>query len=166
MGDVHALRLLDTLMRAEKGPRTAVVVLQAETALHYIEDPRTMAGLLGEWTRLPVSNTNACLFVFSADTYTDLCEIAGGLPIPEIRSLILRWRREKSQASPLALISSPDPEELRRLIELVSIRTALWVNEGELDRLIQWMAVEGLRRGSGSRGSSRPGDRPSPRTCA
>ncbi|HVN53095.1 MAG TPA: AAA family ATPase [Anaerolineaceae bacterium] len=145
MGDVHALRLLDTLMRAENGPRTAVVVLQAEAALHYIEDPRTMAGLLGEWTRLPLSNNNVCLFVFSADTYADLCEVAGSLSIPEIRSLILRWRREKSQISPLALIGGPDPEEVRRLIELVSIRSPVWVNESELDRLIQWMATEGLR---------------------
>src|SRR4051794_32982746 len=49
IGDAHAIRLLDTAMRDDAGPKTAVVIVQAETAIQHFEDGRTLAGRLGEW---------------------------------------------------------------------------------------------------------------------
>ena len=69
MGDVHSIRLLNTVMRDEHGPRSAVVVVQAETTLRFFEDPRTLAGWVGEWARLPSTNANVCLFLFATDQY-------------------------------------------------------------------------------------------------
>src|SRR5690606_35415460 len=88
MGDVHAVRLLDTIMREENGPRSAVVIVQAETAIHYFGDARTFAGRLGEWFRLPSTNANICLFLFAAYEYAELCEAVKGR-LPELYSHLI-----------------------------------------------------------------------------
>ena len=75
MGDVFAIRLLDTIMRDMEGPRSAVVFMQAETTLRFFDDPRTLAGIVGEWEQLPCPKSEylsvhvfrARLFCFEPD---------------------------------------------------------------------------------------------------
>src|SRR6476660_8178482 len=66
MGDTFLINLLDTIMLDSRTGRSAVVLLQAETLLVHFESKRTLAGLIGEWARLPASNINTCILVFSA----------------------------------------------------------------------------------------------------
>src|SRR5512147_1405600 len=90
MGDLHALRLLDALLRDPQPIPTAVVFLQAETTLRFFDDPRSLAAIVGEWVHLPSSNPNRVFFVFSVDDYAALAETAQSLPLPELRALVLR----------------------------------------------------------------------------
>lgn len=145
MGDLHALRLLDSMMKDETHGRTAVVWMQAETSLSYFQDIRSLAGLTGEWSRLPASNTNASFFIFSSDTLEKLQEIAGQLPIPELRSIILRGVNGSPRNSSLVEIGSPDENELMRVIRYASQLYSFQINEPELRKMAGWLASEGIR---------------------
>jgi SpoVK/Ycf46/Vps4 family AAA+-type ATPase len=144
MGDVHALRALDVMIKETGEYRTAVVVVQAEAWFTYFDDPRTLAGVIGEWTRLPADNRNICVFLFSIDQAAALQAAAERLPVPEMRSIIMR---DESRARCGSLMEIPPPEiaEVRRLIEYARRLYQIPVEAQELDQMAAWMAAEGVR---------------------
>jgi AAA+ superfamily predicted ATPase len=143
MGDVHAIRTLDAILCA--GKQAAVVILQAETTLKLFEDQRTLAGLVGEWARLPAGNPNAIFFVFSDDHYEQLCETARTIDVPELRKNIQRRQHEPRQAYHLIQIGDPDEEEVKRLLELRKKSPGFSIDAQDSQRLAEWMAAEGGR---------------------
>ena len=145
MGDVHAIRLLDTLLKQEDGLKTAVCFVQAETYLRYFEDGRTLAGVIGEWSRLPASNPNIVLFLFSADRYDDLCDYASRLPVPELRGYILRRKLDAQTSFHLVQVNGPEHLEIQRLIKSRKKTTGLYVDDNNLFKISQWMAEEGRK---------------------
>jgi hypothetical protein len=132
MGDIFAIRMLDTILRDVSNIRSAVVILQSETALRYFEDHRTLAGLVGEWTRLPSSNPNRCFFVFSSENYAALAEIAAQLPVPELRNAILQAGENIRAAGYILRIPTPEKNELKNLVLRHQQRYALYIQENEL----------------------------------
>src|SRR5262245_4515201 len=142
MGDAHAIRLLDTLMRDHDGPRSAMVIMQAETAIQHFEDGRTLAGRLGEWFRLPSINTNICLLVFAAHEYPDLCEAVRGR-LPELHSYLIAQQRKQKRQYSITCLGGPGVAEMTRVIDYVRLRDGLQVNWPERERLVRWMAAEG-----------------------
>lgn len=144
MGDVHSLRLLDAMMRDEQENCTAVVVMQAEAWLTFFDDPRTLAGLIGSWARLPASNANICLFVFSCDQLDALRETAEHLPVPELRNLALR-ETPNGENGNLIDIGAPEKSEMVRLIHYARRLYQLPAVEADLEKLAFWMSAEGLR---------------------
>jgi hypothetical protein len=104
-------------MRSDDGLKSAVIITQAEAAIQYNDDPRTLAGLIGSWARLPVGNASLCILLFSAANLEQLSEIAQQLPIPEVRSVIQN-RNHTHQNSALCRISIPDEHEIQRLLML------------------------------------------------
>lgn len=145
MGDVHALRLLDQIMRDDTGIRSAVVLIQAESSLNFFKDQRLLSGYVGEWSRLPSSNPNKCLLVFASVGYQDLFEAANRLSIPEIRNAIQRKERDGSPSFDLALLAGPDEKEMHRLLQLAVSRWRLACKGDELRTLAAWMSSEGGR---------------------
>jgi SpoVK/Ycf46/Vps4 family AAA+-type ATPase len=144
VGDIHALRNLDAYIR-EPDIRTAIIFVQAESALRYFDDPRTLAGIIGNWTRLPASNENMCLCLFSTDSYPGLCEITKSLPIPELTNFILRQKHERSHIFNLIRVNGPGPKELENLIQMLTLRRKLEVKPTDLQRLVDWMSVEDVQ---------------------
>lgn len=147
MGDLHAIRALDAFMRQADGSNTAVVFLQTETIFRYFEDPRTMAGLLGEWIQLPATNINLGVLVFSVDTYPALCTVANDLPVPELRHFITRSQLRQHRVSSLVQVGGPGPREIRRLLAYLHRLTNLKTTPAELDTLCRWMAAEDILAG-------------------
>jgi len=143
MGDVHALRLLDSALRQADGPLTAILFPQAGTTLQFFDDPRTMAAILGEWAALPSANKNAVFFLFATDAYEALVEQADFFPVPELRSLIRRQGSQAPGAGHLAHIGGPQAGELQRLVRMVRRRSHFNIATDELPILIQRMAAEG-----------------------
>ncbi len=144
MGDVHSLGILDAMMKDCDSTRTAIVILQAESWLAYFDDPRTLAGRVGEWFRLPAYNRNRCFLVFSVDNYGKLTEIAERRPVPELRNLILR-KEEGTWYGSLCEIGAPDQQEVMRLIQYGARLCHIPVEAQDVERLSLWMANEGLR---------------------
>ncbi len=143
MGDVHALRMMDAVMRNGDGIRSAVVLVQAETTLHFIEDRRTMAGLIGEWARLPASNQNVCLFLFSANDYQSLCQMADRLPIPELKTYLLD--RSRNTSHHLVNIGYPAQGELERLVAMSQRTHGFTLQNEDQQRMLGWMEAEGMK---------------------
>src|SRR5215213_7352141 len=134
MGDTFLINLLNTVMLNTKNGRSAVVILQAETLFINFESRRTLAGLVGEWARLPTHNINTCLFVFSAAHVEQLRGIAASLPVPEIRNSIL------DSTTQLRQIGSPQKDELSRVVKNTLFEDSSAVDIG---RFIDRIAAEG-----------------------
>lgn len=158
LGDVFVIRMLDTVIRDRDGPKSAVVMVQAETMLQYFGDRRTMAGLVGEWARLPASNENLCIFLFSAATISNLDELAARLPIPELRNSIIHHGQQAGRVYHLARVSYPDRDEMMRVLDYVEKSKNKIKDDAEeknisedeqkeknavKQRLANWMAAEG-----------------------
>ncbi|MCC6147791.1 MAG: AAA family ATPase [Anaerolineaceae bacterium] len=144
MGDVHAIRSLDAIMRDVTGPPGAVVFLQAESLLRHFQDPRTLSGVIGEWARLPRDNPNRCIFCFSADGYDDLAKIATALPVPEIRTMIARGSPRTGEGTAVFHVGYPDAQEMRSLLTLYASCGDMQVSPHEIPKLAGWMSAEGL----------------------
>jgi SpoVK/Ycf46/Vps4 family AAA+-type ATPase len=143
MGDVNAIRLLDALMRETGAVQTAVVILQSETLLVHFDDQRTLAGLVGEWARLPGANLNRAVFVFSAENYGRLSEIASHLPVPELCGVILRQTPKEAKRGSLAQIGGPLGAETGRLLVFGAQQTSAVLIEEDISKLASWMEAEG-----------------------
>lgn len=138
MGDVSLINLLNQIMGESRTDHSAVVLLQAETLLTHFESKRILAGMIGEWARLPTSNSNTCLLVFSASTVEQLTAIAADIPVPEIRNSILK--PEPGSYARLIQVGSPQKDELER-----ALKKALFADSPDIDpaRLIEMIAAEG-----------------------
>ncbi len=143
IGDVHALRMLDKILRETSAGQAAVVFLQAETSLRFFEDLRTLAGLVGDWSRLPSTNPNRVYFAFSVDDFAGLSSIANEIAIPELRSAILRKTTQPTQAFHIKKIGTPELDEIQRITALVQKRTGLTIVEVEFDHICHRMVNEG-----------------------
>lgn len=144
MSDLHALRMMDTIMR-QTGPHpNAIVFVQAESTFHYFDDQRSLAGLLGEWHHLPASNPNLALMLFSVGSYDGLLELSNRLPIPEIRYFILRGRDATHSITSLVNVAGPAELELGRLLDYYSHKKGCQLKSEERDTLKKWMAAEDL----------------------
>jgi SpoVK/Ycf46/Vps4 family AAA+-type ATPase len=138
MGDISLINLLNTVMRNTRNGRSAVVLLQAETLLTHFESKRILAGLLGEWARLPTTNTNICLLVFSAVNLEQLRRIASSLPIPEIRNSILAPSGDGY--AELRQIGNPQKDELWRVTKNILLEE---LSEFGAQRLTDMIFAEG-----------------------
>jgi SpoVK/Ycf46/Vps4 family AAA+-type ATPase len=138
MGDTFLINRLNTIMLNTQNGGSAVVLLQAETLLTHFESRRTLAGLIGEWARLPTNNRNTCLLVFSAADVERLQVIAQGIPIPEIRNGILSTGG--AGYAGLAEIGAPREDEIERALQKVVFEDA---NGKDAHRLTEMIAAEG-----------------------
>jgi SpoVK/Ycf46/Vps4 family AAA+-type ATPase len=138
MGDTFLINRLNAMMLDTRSGRTAVVFLQSEALLVHFEARRTLAGLLGEWARLPTQNTNTCLLVFSAENLEQLKDRANSIPVPEIRNSI-RSSTTVSYAS-LSEIGGPRKDELLRIIKKTLPEAS---RESDAEKLAEMVASEG-----------------------
>ncbi len=146
MGDYHALRQLNVFMQDE-GIKTAVVFPQAEAALRFFEDQRSLAGILGGWMRLQAVNPNVCLMCFAAEDYQGLCDGIERLGLPEISDLVSPGKMTSTQQLGLRAIGGPGSEEVRKMIGYVQGQYSIQVEKVELERLCNWLSAQDLRAG-------------------
>lgn len=142
MGDTLSIRFLDTVFKDES-MKTAIIFIQLETILSHFENFRIFSGLLGEWTRLPTSNTNACIILFSADNYQQLADIGAHIQLPELRTMTLQ-RTEDGGNHALLFIGGPTYQEIIRLLFHVHCLTGMEVEREGVEKLCDWLAAEGV----------------------
>jgi SpoVK/Ycf46/Vps4 family AAA+-type ATPase len=138
IGDTHLINLLNNVMLSGQAGHSAVVLLQAETLFLHFESRRVMAGLLGEWARLPISNNNICVLVFSSPNVNQLKAVAANVPIPEIRNSILS--ASKTGYAELREVGIPQKDELQRLMKKTCIEESNGIN---VSRVIDMISAEG-----------------------
>jgi SpoVK/Ycf46/Vps4 family AAA+-type ATPase len=138
MADIHLINLLNGVMRKPETKRSAVVLLQAETLLVHFDSRRILAGLIGEWARLPSDNNNLCVLVFSATSAEQLRMIAANIPVPEIRNSILAESR--GGFAVLSELGTPQRDELSQLMKKTVVEESSELN---VSRLVDMIASEG-----------------------
>jgi SpoVK/Ycf46/Vps4 family AAA+-type ATPase len=134
MGDIALINFLNSVMLDTKKARSAVVLLQAETLLLHFDSRRILAGLIGEWARLPTNNNNTCILVFSAMDEEQLKDIAGSITVPEIRNAILE--PIAGSYSVIKHIGSPLRDELARVIMESPVDNSGTINATRLTEMI------------------------------
>ena len=138
IGDTHAIRMLDDLIRGDSNVRTAVILHQAETVLQHLSDQRTLAALVNEWAALPAGNENLCLMLFEAEHFEDLAQAADRLPVPALRALVRR-----GQGGGVFRIGPPESDEIKRMLRFVEDRYAVKTTPAaEREKLVEWMSTE------------------------
>jgi SpoVK/Ycf46/Vps4 family AAA+-type ATPase len=145
MGDMHAIRILDSMMKDDSQPPTAIIWSQAESAITFFDDPRLLAGIFADWLHLPASNPHACLLVFAADSRANLQQVAERLPIPEIRSHILRTEPGSQRGIHTVEIGTPDLSEITALVSYAQSLYGFSIHNQDVRRLTRWMADENVR---------------------
>jgi SpoVK/Ycf46/Vps4 family AAA+-type ATPase len=142
ISDPFAVRVLDKIIREEGNVRSAIIILQAETTFRYFEDQRTFAGLVGDWTKLPSSNHNVCFFVFSVENYEHLIDVAGTIPIPELRNPILKMESDFNKLPHINFITTPDEQEIHSLVEHYHRISQIKIELNDFEILCHRMAAE------------------------
>ena len=140
MADVFLIRNFDRLMRESAQVSTAIVLLQAETLLRHFDTQRILAGLLGEWSRLPSNNRNLCLLLFSAANQQQLTDVAARLPVPELRSRILE--RENADYLSVLEVAGPQKDELVRVFAKFK-EVGKPLKDQDLDSICSMILAEG-----------------------
>lgn len=134
MGDTFLINHLNTVMLDMRNGRSAVVLLQAESLFVHFESRRTLAGLVGEWARLPTRNINTCILVFSAANLEQLKSVADRIPIPEIRNSMLG--STTGNYALLREIGSPQNDELSRVIKKTLLDESSEIDEARLREMV------------------------------
>jgi SpoVK/Ycf46/Vps4 family AAA+-type ATPase len=135
MGDISLINLLNSIMTDTRKGRSAVVILQAETLLHHFDSRRILAGMIGEWARLPTSNSNICILIFSAMDWEQLKQNAVYITVPEIRNSILE--SGIGSYAEVKKITGPQKDELLRVILKTRIDNSGKINSARLTEMIQ-----------------------------
>jgi len=143
MDDAHAIMLLDTIMSDDKGPKSAVVLTQAETLVHYSEAPRILEAHIGRWARLGSTNKNVCIWLFSADQYQQLFATLERVNIPELSAYVKMKDRRQVNVN-VSYIGGPDRGEIERLVDYIRLLDAVQVNWDDRDKLIPRLVAEGI----------------------
>ena len=145
MGETHILRLLNSYMQDTGGPKTALVIIQAENTLGTFEQQRSLAGWLGEWARLPRSNPHVCILLAASDLEEMLREPLQRpwSELPELTAQ-LKWRSGQNSNCNVARIGPPTETEITRLLEYTRLKDGVQVNWLGRHKRERWMAAEGL----------------------
>lgn len=134
MGDISLINLLNSVMLDTRNGRSAVILLQAETLLQHFDSRRILAGLIGEWARLPTNNPNTCILVYSATDMEQLKEIARTITVPEIRNSILETK--PGSYSNIQEVGSPHRDELARVIMQAPVDNSGTINATRLTEMV------------------------------
>lgn len=140
MGDSMALKLLHALICDNAGPKTAVVVGQAENTLNRFEDQRTLAGRLGEWAALPSRNQNVIIFLFGSDQPLVLSEQTRAFP--ELFALLQRRESAGPYQGNVVRLGAPEEAEVARLVDLARLCHPIQVDLRNRAKLERWMSAE------------------------
>lgn len=140
--DSRALQLIDHLMR-DTTHRTAVVIDQAETSLHYFADHADQAGRMGGWANLPISNRNLCILLFaSQDLPQKNKDQSEFIPIPEITTFFEDSLKNKHSRCVLK-VPPPDKAETLRMLDYNRIINKIAINWKERERAAEMIANDG-----------------------
>jgi SpoVK/Ycf46/Vps4 family AAA+-type ATPase len=134
MGDTTLINFLNSVMLDSTRGRSAVIILQAETLLYHFDTRRILAGLIGEWARMPTKNNNICVFVFSAVNMDQLQELAINITVPEIRNSILV--PNSGSFTEIKNVGSPQRDEVSRITMLAPVDNSGRINATRLTEMI------------------------------
>ena len=142
MGDVHAIRTLDFLIRDFQGVRTAIVFPNFENTGTYFEDHRMLSGVLESWINLPESNQNRCIFLFASSSADLLTDYLTTFSIKSLENSVHDFTINNNRSPSVFKIAGPGKDEVIRLVEMAANMKASTLSNADSAQLIQWILGE------------------------
>jgi SpoVK/Ycf46/Vps4 family AAA+-type ATPase len=139
IGDVHGLRLIDKMLNETGSHRTALIIFNTEVFLNTFESARMVNGLINEWLMLPSINQNLIFFVFLKQDIEALKDSLENLHLPD---LDLNEFSKVNNVARLFRVSSPEADEIERLVVAQEAAKKIKVIKKERSRIFRWMAGE------------------------
>ena len=142
MGDVHAIRALDFMMRNSQPVSTALVFPNFENTINFFEDRRMLSGVLESWINLPENNSNRCVFLFSSSTSDMLADQIAASGIKSLENLVLEFTSNGNRSPSVCEIPGPGRDEIQRLLDREQQAKESVLSESDRNQLIRWMLGE------------------------
>ncbi|MBW4571213.1 MAG: AAA family ATPase [Tolypothrix carrinoi HA7290-LM1] len=141
MRDITVIPHFQTAME-EPELRSAIVFTDAE-GLAYFTNQQELFGRIIEWSRLPASNRNRCIFVFQCDNRNVLAEFCERHRFTYLHNFLLH-REQAGQSLNICRLGAPRADEIEHLIHYFRLdqKKPKPVNWGTIQRLSQWMSAE------------------------
>lgn len=139
MQDIALIPLFQTVM-ADESCRSAIVFFDAEGLAHF-DNQRELFGRVANWSRLPPSNKNCCIFIFPFQTRTALHQFCQQSRLSYIESLLID--QENNESFNISLLGTADEKEVENLIHYFRLEKRKKVKWQDLTVLPQWLAAEG-----------------------
>jgi AAA+ superfamily predicted ATPase len=137
ISDPGRVQTLEALMN-RPGPRTAVVLMDAETVFTHLQPGarRALAGALDQWTS-GAAGRNTCVLVFRNPTFDGLVERI------EAQDYLPQFVTYLRGCDQVADVGRPDQSELARLVQLVRLHDGLAIGSWtELGTVTRTMAAQ------------------------
>lgn len=144
MGDSHAIRNLDHLVRSDREIPVLLVIEQAETYLTTHEDRRLLYSLIARWLTLSPENPNRVILLFSCIDSRSLSQVSDRIEAPEIRMLLNLDDRAGKTQSCLAYLDFPHQDECARILERECEIRQISHNLNMINSLSRLMAAESI----------------------
>ena len=139
MQDASSITTLQTLME-DTTVKSALIFANAED-LERFEQRRQLDGAIVEWSRLPPSNRNLCIFIFHQETRQALQQFCERIDLTYLANLIQNRERSQSQVN-INGLSAPTADEITNLLHLFRLRDRLQLEWKNMQNLPVWLAAE------------------------
>lgn len=141
MRDITVIPYFHTAME-EPEPRSAIVFTDAE-GLAYFANQQELFGRIIEWSRLPPSNRNRCIFIFQYDNRNVLADFCRNHRFTYLHNFLLH-REQAGQSLNICRLGAPRADEIEHLIHYFRLaqNKPKPVDWGTIQRLSQWISAE------------------------
>jgi SpoVK/Ycf46/Vps4 family AAA+-type ATPase len=138
--DVQILPILETAMQ-DTQQKSAIIFSNAED-LENFENRRELFGRMVNWSRLPPTNTNLCLFIFHHENGVDLRAFCDRINLTLLANSIGNREESSRQHCNFYRVSAPEVEEIQALRDYFRLEHRKPVDWKVTDKLLEWIAVE------------------------
>jgi SpoVK/Ycf46/Vps4 family AAA+-type ATPase len=137
--DIQLLPIFETVMQ-DKSQKSAIIFSHPED-LGNFDNRRELFGRIVDWSRLPASNRNLCLFIFHHENSTRLQEFCQQIGFTFLANLVTN-RDNSNRGFNFIRVNSPDAAEIRALQDYFRLEHRKTVDWLTAEQLAIWIAAE------------------------
>ena len=139
MQDIRVIEFFHTVMDSTK-EKSAIVFSDTE-GLEYFDNRRELFGRVLQWSRLPPSNHNLCIFIFHHENRNDLRQFCQRIQFTYLESLLIK-REQIRNALNISCLGAPIADEVEHLIHYFRLHMKKNVDWRTIQPLCRWLAAE------------------------
>ncbi|QIZ73152.1 AAA family ATPase [Oxynema aestuarii] len=138
--DVQILPYFETLMQDTR-QKSAIVFANAEDLANF-DNRRELFGRTLEWSRLPPSNRNLCIFIFHHETIDRLQGFCQQVGFTFLSNYAINRQQGDRRSCNLVRLAAPSAKEIEALSDYFRLKFGKAVPWENRAKLMQWMAAE------------------------
>ena len=139
MQDIRVIQLFHDAMNKTED-KSAIVFSDTE-GLEYFDNRRELFGRVTQWSRLPPSNHNLCIFIFHHENRNDLQQFCQRIQFTYLESLLIKQEQMRNALN-ISHLGSPVADEVEHLIHYFRLKDKRTVDWKTIKPLCRWLAGE------------------------